>query len=576
MADQYDYIGLFVDKEELLDKLEELNIGDRLERIIEFPHVTLAFMPEKVDRSNFGKKVSIVITGYGNDGANEGLKVYFDSQDLKEIMEKGRNPHITVSLGEKAKAVDTEKLSFDKCTSFTIVGTFGGFHEGRVDTVNSMAEDMLSNESKIVMPFCIEGNKKEQVLIPDSDYFERKTIKFKYLSSYVESTFDESSNIVGTFELTEEGCRKAFGVEPGEFIPAIFNIKDSEERVVNVKIREVLLVVFATGIGFLTLSLGYEKDEPLDTILDINSALSYLRFRIQKDDNCIDVKSALRGLISNSCDKITWCPSSKNDKCNIFHRILADEEREDDMINASMLMRGIGKNISDNRSNGDIDLEKYITNMPDRFWAVDSNGVVSFSYGDKGGSFIRNVYQSNVNREYFITYLLALMKRESYLWFSKEAVTKWNDIDEIISVKEKIIRYDIWSSYNMISTESLYQSFYEKLYQQLNLEMLKVDVEEVVEKAENYSTSRRDEKNEEKDRRVNVILFALSLLTVLSTLIDGVAFAERFYVPEGVPINMWDIPHIIVYVIVALIILGALCIAFIVKPGKKKKKKNKQ
>lgn len=123
------YIGAFVDKKELLKAAETVS-KNRLQRVIDNPHVTFKFKPQSVDKTLFGETVEITIIGYANDGKNEGFKVSVTSNnpELSKMIEAIPTPHITISVAENGKPVDTGFLNFKNIhCPIKITGTFGGF-----------------------------------------------------------------------------------------------------------------------------------------------------------------------------------------------------------------------------------------------------------------------------------------------------------------------------------------------------------------------------------------------------------------------------------------------------------------
>ena len=123
----YLYTGWFVQAEELYRIMKEKKTN-RLEKEIEYPHITLFFRPEWVDSELFGSKADITVIGYGNDGENEGLLVELKTEEetLQRAFDELQVPHITVSIGEEAKAVNTRNLKFCTIEPFCLKGVFGG------------------------------------------------------------------------------------------------------------------------------------------------------------------------------------------------------------------------------------------------------------------------------------------------------------------------------------------------------------------------------------------------------------------------------------------------------------------
>lgn len=99
------YMGIFTD----------YPLGGRLFREIENQHITLAFRPDEEkfkELLNYvGTKQAFEIKGYGNDGKNEGLLVELKSPIPYYGAEQ---QHITLSVSQDGKPVDTAFLEFDK------------------------------------------------------------------------------------------------------------------------------------------------------------------------------------------------------------------------------------------------------------------------------------------------------------------------------------------------------------------------------------------------------------------------------------------------------------------------------
>ena len=128
MNTKYRYIGLFVSRQELL-RCASLISGERLNRVIEHPHVTLEYLPEDADESLFGQTAEITLIGYANNGVNEGflVKVSSECDELDSMISKVRVPHITISVCRDGEAVDTGYLKFEPIEPIKISGVFGGY-----------------------------------------------------------------------------------------------------------------------------------------------------------------------------------------------------------------------------------------------------------------------------------------------------------------------------------------------------------------------------------------------------------------------------------------------------------------
>lgn len=130
------YTGCFLGPE-LLQKCLKGYSRQTLSRKIANPHVTFAYHPETVPSELFGQTVTVRAIGYGCDGENEALLVEFDDlpEPLRLYAEAIAVPHITLSISESGKAVNSRMLNFNPITPFVLDGVFGGMDEaGTVHT----------------------------------------------------------------------------------------------------------------------------------------------------------------------------------------------------------------------------------------------------------------------------------------------------------------------------------------------------------------------------------------------------------------------------------------------------------
>ena len=123
------YIGIFFDKQMISDLAI---FGERLDKIIENPHITLAFnpTPDKLKQlSDFmnehpNSDITANITRYGNDGKNEGF--YVESiicSDGSDVPYFGaEQKHITISVAKKSSPVKTGFMNFDQPVSPIQIG----------------------------------------------------------------------------------------------------------------------------------------------------------------------------------------------------------------------------------------------------------------------------------------------------------------------------------------------------------------------------------------------------------------------------------------------------------------------
>lgn len=133
------------DKEEELTKKLEKNI---LEKNVTHPHITFKFSPndeQVLPNDIVGKDFNLKVTGYGNDGKNSGFEVEL-LEEIKKYYDGAKKVHITTTLAEGAKAVDTCNLEFESIDPIDINGKMGLFVKGEpsYEPINNITLDSIN------------------------------------------------------------------------------------------------------------------------------------------------------------------------------------------------------------------------------------------------------------------------------------------------------------------------------------------------------------------------------------------------------------------------------------------------
>lgn len=109
------YHGLFFDMDDVQQTAAEIAGKERLSRAIQDPHITYGFRQKMSSDfiEQLGKPTQTLtkIIGYGNDGKNEGFLVALGDSD-KAMVGNTENMHVTISVAEKAKPVNTRFIEF--------------------------------------------------------------------------------------------------------------------------------------------------------------------------------------------------------------------------------------------------------------------------------------------------------------------------------------------------------------------------------------------------------------------------------------------------------------------------------
>lgn len=128
------FYGIFFEQEDIIEIAEKLFPKARLQYLAGNPHVTFAFKKEMTEgfKKLLGKEAGVIVSGYGNNGKNEGFAVTL-LDNKKEFL--GKIPHITISVADGEKAVNTANLKFQALPFKRLVlkGKYGYFgSDGKV------------------------------------------------------------------------------------------------------------------------------------------------------------------------------------------------------------------------------------------------------------------------------------------------------------------------------------------------------------------------------------------------------------------------------------------------------------
>lgn len=131
MKDDIIYTGIFFDAAEVEKKYSENLTRNKLAKAIPNPHVTVKFRPKKVNDALFGIPVKVTVVGYASDGENEGVAVQISEeglpQEFVELLREIPRPHITLSISNTGRSVNTARLDFKPCQQFTLTGKYQPF-----------------------------------------------------------------------------------------------------------------------------------------------------------------------------------------------------------------------------------------------------------------------------------------------------------------------------------------------------------------------------------------------------------------------------------------------------------------
>ena len=124
--DKIYYTGLFLDYSYMWNKIGHITNG-RFERKIKRPHITFLYRPDISDYSLVGVKATVIVTGYGYNGENEGLSVSVetDNEELRKLFDAVDIPHMTLTVAEYGHSVNTRDVNFYPVPTIKLNAVYG-------------------------------------------------------------------------------------------------------------------------------------------------------------------------------------------------------------------------------------------------------------------------------------------------------------------------------------------------------------------------------------------------------------------------------------------------------------------
>lgn len=423
---------------------------------------------------------------------------------------------------------------------------------------------IISAVSKYIIPFYLNRKRVKKNNVFSQECWKNYIPRTKYLTRYIQEIFESvECPICQVFQLKPE-CRSLYGL-PAENVKISLDSQTiaNASEIYTFRLVDVSVYYYATGIGFLVLTIKHNDEEVYKQIVDKSFAFvniflgdndrkSTVRFFYEENDNKYEfsLKNTINDLLMvKELEKnIELFPTNKRKRMNGFHRVYLENLHQDDSKLTSFLCKGLHSSaIATSNEQEDAGKVHYST-TDNMSWDICSNGVVFMAYkNQENDEFLRNVYAQNIENEYFLLYLFGLHERENLHRYNYRVVKEWNNPKKLVQIKNELIKFNVWSGYNTVSTEMAYQKFYTDLCKMLEIDNLEKDVSEIVIKLNNAVA-------EEKEKRINSLLTAITILAIFSALADSVAFVDRLYSGES-----FSMGHdIVIGIIIMILAIGVL------------------
>lgn len=422
-----------------------------------------------------------------------------------------------------------------------------------------------ANVSRLMIPFYLdhEFERKHKALF-NTQKWDRIVREPVYPAKYIGEIYsNESDEICALYSLNKDKWSDFDLPDDTDNIQLESRILSGRTYNHAFRLVDITAAYFTTGIGFLMLDVRHDDDASLEEIVNTCFALSdifsaehdvresRMDFVYSKENEVkrFSMKNAVYAILMAEQleGKLDIFPTSTRRKLNAYHRIFRPNREENDDRMVHFLTRGLHGNAILQKEKYDFTRSDFqFSSSENTMWSIGSYNAVSISYDDEQNhTFLAAIHPRHVDMDYFLIYLFAAHKRELLLKYSYEAVQNWNKPRRLTLMRDKLVEFNIWSSYNTVSVETAYQNFYECTSHAMRLEKLENDVQDVIVQV-------NESVNAAKERRINAILSSIAVLAVFSVLCDALGAVDRLYDPA--PLRAGH--YIVIALIIAVICFG--------------------
>lgn len=300
-------------------------------------------------------------------------------------------------------------------------------------------------------------------------------------------------------------------------------------------IEQVRLSCFDTGIGFLEFFVHYDETMTVEQIADF----SYLFKKAAKADSRDREKYAWEGkslyqtileLLPGKelCRAFFTSTAVFKHECYCFHAIKTAPEALT-AKNLELLKRSYSTDFQP----GQTEQSRYdMTYTPYAYdlWGGSQEALVNLCCepeNERTKNFINRYKHSQLMKDYHFCYLLLLNQRFSMIhYIQKIAEVDKPTAKQMRQINEAVVKLKTGYAFRVVSDDMLYQNVYSRMYEILDVDNLLADVQD----SEAQLAMVRDIRALQAEKDTSRILFAISILSLFSALIDAAGYFDRFHV----------------------------------------------
>ncbi len=301
------------------------------------------------------------------------------------------------------------------------------------------------------------------------------------------------------------------------------------------EIEEVRLSCFSTGVAFLEFWVSYSGLTP-EEIADF----AYLFKKAAKmsgktiSGGKVALYDAAASILPSGVESKMFFSVTETFKyeCVCFHFLHVDEVPSEEKI--STCVRCLSRSYNAKFLNvAESDYDMIYEPSKNDYWGGSSEGMVNIVFdveNDDSNYYLHNIKLSHLSIDYYFLYLLLLNQKFTAVeYINKVSMACAEDLKKIEEMNREIIKLKTVFSFNVISDDRIFQNVYSKMYSVLEIERLLADVienEGQLEILQNSSSAKADKLSSK-------FLFAISMLSLFSALIDASSYFDRIQVLQS-------------------------------------------
>jgi hypothetical protein len=435
-----------------------------------------------------------------------------------------------------------------------------------------------------IVPFALNFDyKKTKEILDNTDKWENKKISpinlLKHIDNLI-SNKDSKSNIGNVFHLSN-AKRFQFGLPNNSSTFIDFKNKDTEFKF---SIKDILLYIFETQVGFLVFDINYPKNTDLKSIITYNYAfkkiqytsnnISFCKNKLNNEYQNIVMSDLVINLLSDLNVK-TFFEGKHNlpGQTLVYNALLIDKKPEEKLIGKYLywLRRSFKEGYIPSDDEAIKNNNEILKPFDNSYWGVSLEGVCNLVHttdNENTNTFFSGNYFGNIKTTYFYTFMLALHQRYALLNLSILAseikLTKNSEINIINELKEKIIMFNLRCSFRHVTNITHHSNLYKMIRKNLQIEELMAELQgelttlsTMIEMEYHNENERKKAIEEKKQNRFNmVIVLATTAFVMVSTAADAWSVLNVF--TDDIRGNIPSFKSLAYIIIISLIVLLGL------------------